>query len=181
MSGSALLDADRILATAGVTPGMVVADFGVGRTGHLIFPAARAVGESGRVYGVDLLADALRMLEGRRRQYLVHNVELVHGDIEAGGLGIPEQSLDRIFLVHTMPVARQHGAVAQEIRRLLKSDGRVVVIDWKPETQHPVAPKAQFRLHPKVVDLAFAGQGCEVCGQFSPSDAHWGRLYRLVD
>ncbi|MDQ5952232.1 MAG: hypothetical protein QG626_359, partial [Patescibacteria group bacterium] len=121
MSGSALLDAERILATAGITPGMTVADFGVGRTGHLIFPAARIVGESGKVYGVDLLADALHMLEGRRRQYLVHNLELVHGDIEAGGLDIPARSLDRIFLVHTLPVARRHKEVAQEVRRLLKS------------------------------------------------------------
>lgn len=181
MSGSALLNAERILATAGITPGMAVADFGVGRTGHLIFPAARIVGESGKVYGVDLLADALHMLEGRRRQYLVHNLELVHGDIEAGGLDIPEHSLDRIFLVHTLPVASRHREVAQEIRRLLKTDGRVMVIDWRPETQHPVAPQMQFRIHPNVVDLAFASQGCEVCGEFTPSATHWGRLYRLVD
>lgn len=181
MSGSALLNARAILAAAAVSPGMHVADFGVGRTGHLIFPAAQMVGEDGQVYGVDILSDALRMLEGRRRQYLVHNLDLVHGDIEAGDLDIPEQSLDRIFLVHTLPMARRHSEIIAEMRRLLKADGRVVVIDWQPTSNHPVAPATQFRLHPNTVDLAFATAGCEVCGEFAPSTAHWGRIYRPVD
>ena len=181
MAGNALLNSRHILAAAQVRPGMHVADFGVGRTGHLIFPAAEIVGEDGKVYGVDLVKEVLKMLEGRRRQYLVHNIDLVHGDIEAGNLDIPEQSLDRIFLVHTLPVARRHPEVISEIRRLLKADGRVVVIDWQPDTLHPVAPQEQFRMHPNQIDLAFAKAGCEVCGRFSPSTAHWGRIYRLVD
>ena len=180
MAGNALLHAKHILTTAEVQPGMHVADFGVGRTGHIIFPAAELVGEEGRVYGVDLRADALKMLEGRRRQYLVHNIRLVQGDIEAGGLDIPEASLDRVFLVHTLPVARQHSQIVNEIRRLLKHDGRIVVIDWRPEAVHPVAPNDEFRLHPNQVDLTFARAGCEVCEQFSPSSTHWGRIYRLI-
>jgi ubiquinone/menaquinone biosynthesis C-methylase UbiE len=159
---------------------MHVADFGVGRTGHLIFPAAQLVGEQGKVYGVDLLKDALHMLEGRRRQYLVHNLDLIHGDIEQGGLAIPENSLDRVFLVHTLPVARRHTEVINEVRRLLKQDGRIVVIDWHPDATHPVAPGGDFRLHPNTVDLAFARQGCEACDAFVPSPSHWGRVYRLT-
>jgi ubiquinone/menaquinone biosynthesis C-methylase UbiE len=180
MGGSALLHPENILLAADVRPGMHVADFGVGRTGHLIFPAAQLVGEQGRVYGVDLLQDALRMLEGRRRQYLVHNLDLVHGDIEQGGLPIPERSLDRIFLVHTLPVARRHEGVIAEMRRLLKAEGRIVVVDWRPDTRHPVAPHDDFRLHPNVVDVAFARQGCQACHRFVPSPSHWGRVYRLA-
>ena len=181
MAGNALLDARYLLTLAEVAPGMHLADFGVGRTGHLIFPAARLVGEDGRVYGVDIAKESLKMLEGRRRQYLVHNLDLVHGDIEEGGLDIPERSLDRIFLVHTLPVAKRHADIAREMRRLLKPDGKIVVVDWRPDTQHPVAPQPQFRLHPNQVDLALARAGCEVCEEFSPSGAHWGRVYRLID
>ena len=181
MSGNALLDAAKILARAQVGRGMRVADFCVGRTGHLIFPAAALVGEDGRVYGVDLVNDVLQMLEGRRRQYLVHNLDLIHGDIEAGDLNIPAQSLDRIFLIHTLPVARRHADIAQEAKRVLKPDGQIVVVDWRPDTLHPVAPQVQFRLHPNVIDLAFAKAGCEVCDEFSPSPWHWGRKYSLVD
>ncbi len=180
MAGNALLNARQILAAAGVNPGMHVADFGVGRTGHLIFPAAQIVGEQGQVYGVDIIKASLRMLEGRRRQYLVHNIKLVHGDIEAGALSIPAGSLDRIFLVHTLPVARRHTDIVAEMHRLLKADGQVVVVDWHPNTTHAVAPSDEFRLHPNQVDLAFAKAGCEVCGHFAPSPAHWGRIYRVM-
>ncbi|MFZ2681594.1 MAG: methyltransferase domain-containing protein [Patescibacteria group bacterium] len=180
MLGNALLDAKRILAAVGVDTGMHVADFGVGRTGHLIFPAAQVVGESSQVYGVDISKQALDMLEGRRRQYLIHNLDLIHGDIEAGDLAIPAQSLDRIFLVHTLPVAVRHADIAREIRRLLKPDGRVVVIDWLTDASHPVAPGADFRLHPDEIDMTFARAGCESCGTFRPSPSHWGRIYTLA-
>lgn len=179
MAGNALLDANAILAAAEVGPGMRLADFGVGRTGHLVFPAAQLVGDKGRVYGVDINADALKMLEGRRRQYLVHNLDLVRGDIEAGDLDIPANSLDRVFLVHTLPVVKRHADIVTEMRRLLTEAGQVIVIDWLPNTRHPVAPHAQFRLHPNQVDLAFVQAGCEVCGHFAPSTAHWGRIYRM--
>ncbi len=180
MAGSALLNSAAILSAAQVRPGMHVADFGVGRSGHLVFPAAAVVGEDGLVYGVDLVQDVLGMLEGRRRQYLVHNLELVQGDIEAGGLDIPEGSLDRIFIVHTLAVTREHPNIVAEVRRLLKDDGIAVVIDWLPNTRHPVAPAKEFRTHPNDIDLAFVRGGCEVCAHFEPSNWHWGRMYRPV-
>ncbi len=178
MAGHALLDAISVLRQAGVQPGMHVADFGVGRTGHLIFPAARIVGDQGRVYGVDILKDALRMLEGRRRQYLVHNLDLLQADIEEGNVPIPESSLDRIFIVHTLGIAQKHDHVAREAFRLLKPNGRVIAIDWRPTTTHPVAPHEDFRVQPETIDICFMRQGCGPCLGFLPSPWHWGRIYR---
>lgn len=180
MAGKALLDAAHLLELSGVAPGMHVADFGVGKSGHLVFPAARVVGESGQVYGVDIVLEALKMLEGRRRQYLVHNLDFIHGDIEAGNLPIPARSLDRIFFVHTLPVTRHHAEILKEGQRLLKPDGLLVVVDWHPDQDHPVAPAPEYRLHPHQVDLMFLQAGCEICGQFLPGQAHWGRIYRFV-
>jgi ubiquinone/menaquinone biosynthesis C-methylase UbiE len=180
MAGSALLDAQYLLEVAGVTSGMHVADFGVGKSGHLIFPAAKRVGEIGRVYGVDIVFESVKMLEGRRRQYLVHNLELVHGDIEAGNLLIPPGSLDRIFFIHTLPMTRQHEALLKECQRLLKDDGLLVVVDWHPDKFHPIAPAPEYRLYPHLADVLFLRAGCEVCGQFAPGNAHWGRIYRFV-
>ncbi len=179
MSGNALLDAKLLLRSLGVQPGMHVADFGVGRTGHLVFPAAEMVGSGGKVYGVDIQRDALDMLEGRRRQYLVHNLDLVHGDIEAGNLPIPQYSLDLVFFVHTLGQARRHAEILHELDRLVKKDGRVVVVDWLPDAAHPVAPFDTLRLHPRELDSTFVKAGCTVCGEFSPSPWHWGRVYSL--
>ena len=180
MAGSAVLNPVAILTAARVLPGMHIADLQVDRNGHLVFPAAQMVGLEGKVYGVHLVNDVLNMLEGRRRQYLVHNLELVQGDIQAGDLDIPEASLDRVFMLHTLATVSDHAQIVAEIRRLLKADGVVVVIDWHPQTQHPIAPKSEFRLHPNRVDSAFMQGGCEVCGHFNPSEWHWGRMYRRL-
>ena len=178
MVGDALLDARYLLRATGVKPGMHVTDFGVGRTGHIVFPAARLVGEHGHVYGVDILKEALRMLEGRRRQYLVHNLDFIQADIEEGNLPIPANSLDRIFLVHMLGVAQRHDDIAREVYRLLKPQGRVVIIDWHEDTGHPVAPQSSFRISPQAVDRCFTRQGCDPCDGFLPSPWHWGRMYR---
>ncbi len=181
MAGNALLHAEDILLATSVAPGMHVADFGVGRTGHLLFPAARIVGDQGKVYGVDIQSEVLQMIEGRRRQYLVHNIDLVQADFEYHDVAIPEHSLDRIFFVHTLAVAKHHRGVLGQIRRLLKPTGQVIVIDWHTQSSHPVAPRQEFRVHPNEIDLAFARGGCEVCGTFTPSPNHWGRMYQVTD
>ncbi len=179
MSGNALLDAAAILHGLGIKSKMHLADFGVGRTGHLVFPAARIVGEHGRVYGIDIDRKTLDMLEGRRRQYLVHNLQLVHGDIEQGGLDIKEHSLDKVFLVHTVGLIKRHPDLLNEIRRLLKEDGQLVVIDWRPEANHPVAPFDAFRVRPQELDQRLTNEGCVTCATFEPSPWHWGRVYEF--
>jgi ubiquinone/menaquinone biosynthesis C-methylase UbiE len=180
MAGSALLNAKRILEDVGVKRGMRVADFGAGGSGHLVFPAAERVGEDGRVFAVDIQRSALEMLEGRRRQYLVHNLDTVWGDFErAGGVAIDPGSLDVAFLVNTLWVLKDHLEAVKEIRRLMTPDGKIVVIDWLPATRHEVAPERRVRLQPNIADVYFLSGGCEACEDLRPSPAHWGRIYRL--
>lgn len=178
MTGSALLNPRALLRVAGILPGMRVADFGMGRTGHLVLPAAKLVGEEGMVYGVDIHPEALNMVEGRRKLELLHNLELVWGNFERPeGVGIAPRSLDAVFVVNTLWFARHHPLVAFESRRLLKSGGRVIVVDWHADTSHPVAPPVQFRLHPRAIDTAFVRGGLKKYGEFNPSAWHWGRVY----
>jgi ubiquinone/menaquinone biosynthesis C-methylase UbiE len=158
---------------------MRVADFGVGASGHLVFPAATRVGEDGRVYAIDLQKSALEMLEGRRRQYLVHNVDMVWGDFErAGGVPLPDESVDIAFLVNTLWILEDHLEAVKEIRRLLTPAGKIVVVDWAPATLHAVAPPKHMRLQPNVADVYFLSGGCALHEELRPSPWHWGRIYR---
>lgn len=178
MTGSALLNARNLLETAGILPGMRVADFGMGRSGHLVLPAAKYVGEEGVVYGVDIHPEALQMVEGRRKLELLHNLELVWGDVERPeGVRLPPRSLDVIFVVNTLWFARKHPVIAFEARRLLKPGGRAIIVDWHCDVRHPVAPPVQSRLHPRGVDAVFIRSGFRQIGDFSPSPWHWGRVY----
>jgi SAM-dependent methyltransferase len=87
--GRILADATRtILETGGIRPGMRVLDLGSG-TGELSFVAARLVGASGNVIGIDRSPDAIALAETRARQQGLGNVTFVKGDIHdtvEGGL-----------------------------------------------------------------------------------------------
>ncbi|MCR4312424.1 MAG: class I SAM-dependent methyltransferase, partial [Candidatus Uhrbacteria bacterium] len=122
MAGNALLHAAAILDAIGVERGMHLADFGVGRTAHFAFPAARRVGSEGVVYAVDIHPDSLSMVEGHRKLHAQTNLETVWGDIERyGGVDIPAGSLDIILIVSTLWQARGHRDIAQEANRLIRT------------------------------------------------------------
>lgn len=175
--GTALLNSDRIVAHAGLRPGMCVADFGCGRTGHVLFPAAQAVGGDGVVYAVDIVQDHLKMLEGLCAMRGVCEVVPVWGDYEqSGGVRLPEQSLDRIFLVNNLSLIGSPEAFVAEVRRLMKPEGRLIVVDWKKRVPHPVAPSADrlYDLHD--AELMFTRLGLRKIDEIPISQTHWGMV-----
>lgn len=177
-AGSALLDARLILEALDVLPGMHVADLGAGRTGHFAFRAGELVGEDGRVYAVDVLPAVVEMLHGARALRGATNVHAVWGNMErVGGVPLADQSLDVALLVHALSSLREWETAVCEAKRLLKPKGRLVVVDWHPEADHPVARQSLRPLAAREADALFGGLGCRKCAEFVPSRWHWGRVY----
>lgn len=179
MAGSALLDVFAVLQAAELKPGMHVADFGAGRTGHLVLPMSAHVGEEGMVYAVDIHPEVLSMLEGHRSLWTIPHLSVIRGDFErfGGVANIPQHSLDRIFLVNTLWMTRRFASIVAEMRRLLAPHGRMIIVDWEPRSRHVVAPQASLRVDPRSADRLFTEGGCQICGSFQPSPHHWGRIY----
>ena len=177
MAGSALLDALAILDAVGVRSGMRVADFGAGRTGHFALPALRLVGEDGVVYAIDIHPECLAMVEGHRKLGGLTNLETLQGDIErSGGVPLDSQSIDIALVVNTLWQARNHLAIARELRRVLRQGGKAVVIDWHPNASHVAAPPAHVRVPDHAADMVFRGEGWHA-ERFTPSAWHWGRIF----
>lgn len=179
MAGSALLSAQAIIDIAQLAPGMRVADFGAGRSGHLVIPVSQVVGEEGMVYAVDIHPEALSMIHGHRSLRGLSQLVATRGDIERFGSiqSIAERSLDRIFVINTLWMTKRLADVVAEARRLLADDGVIIVVDWEPNSRHAVAPESSLRVAPASIDRLFAEGGCARCGAFQPSRHHWGRIY----
>lgn len=178
-SGNALIDSTDILQRLGISPGAHVADFGCGQTGHFVLPAAQMVGEDGRVYAVDLQKKYLDMLTQRCAMHGICNVDSLWGDYEkVGGVHIPDSSLDTVFFVNNLGFLKRSTSFANELRRVLKDDGRLVVIDWKPSYPHPVAPQERFSDHDAAV--FFAKLGFDVEGGLPVSSSHWGLVLKPI-
>ena len=117
-SGNQLIDPYLLFEKAHLREGMFAADFGCGRTGHIVFPAATIVGERGIIYAVDILKDTLAAIAKRAELENMHNVHTVWSNVEQyGATTIPEQSLDLIFLVNILFHAADPAHMLSEAKR----------------------------------------------------------------
>lgn len=130
-TGNHLIDPYALLAKGGVIEGMHVADLGCGRTGHVVFPASQVVGSRGVIYAVDILKDVLESVRKRAALEAIHNVETVWADLgEPQALAIPERTLDLGFFINVLYHFDSYDIPLSEAARVLKSKGRIVVVDW---------------------------------------------------
>lgn len=113
-----------------LAPGMQVADFGSG-SGFYTIAAAKAVGDTGKVFAVDIQKDLLQKVKNGAKQSNINNVDIVWGDLEhLGGTKLRENSLDAVIAANIFFQIDNKDALCLEIKRVLKPKGRVLVIDW---------------------------------------------------
>ena len=114
----------------GLRDGMRVGDLGAG-SGHYSIAAAAAVGDSGRVFAVDVQEEVLKHLKDSAHRTGHRNIETVWGNIEKmGGTKLRDKSLDAVILSNTLFQLEQPEVTIKEIQRILKSEGKLLVVDW---------------------------------------------------
>ena len=177
-SGRALLDSEALLRRAGLIIDMHYADLGSGMLGHFVLPACEIVGPGGEVYAVDILKDALQSVESRAQMENVTNLHIVWGDFErSGGVKIPPSSLHIISFVNVARVLIKTDVPVNEAKRLLRENGRVLVIDWKPGIGSMIVDE-QRRVSSDEVHSRFVSQGFHLLEAFEAGPQHWGLLFK---
>ena len=135
-------EAMTVMDLANIRPGMTIADIGAGE-GYYTVRLAERVGEKGRVLAQDIDQDALRRLGSRVENDRLDNVSIKRGDIDDPRL--PENSFDRVFMVHMYHEVTEPYAFLWRLRPALREGGQVVVVDVdRPTDQHGIAPDLLF-------------------------------------
>jgi ubiquinone/menaquinone biosynthesis C-methylase UbiE len=130
-SGNNLIEPQLLFKKAHMQTGMHVADLGCGRTGHIIFPAAKILGETGLVYAVDVIKDFLESVKKRASLEAMHNIQTVWSDLERlGKTAIPDKNLDIGFIINVLWHSDKPLDILEEAKRMLKDKARLVVADW---------------------------------------------------
>ncbi|MWV39035.1 methyltransferase domain-containing protein [Natrialba sp. INN-245] len=111
-------------------PGERVLEIGPG-TGYYTGTVARALEPSGTVHAVDIQSEMVEHLRTRLRQEGQSNVEPIRGD--ARSLPYPDDAFDAAYLVLVLGEIPDRKRALDELERVLKPDGRLVVGESLPD------------------------------------------------
>ena len=131
-------------AIASLQTGETVIDLGSGG-GFDCFLAAKAVGETGHVIGVDMTPEMISKSRENAEQAGLGNVEFRLGEIEA--LPVADSSVDVIVSNCVINLSPEKPKVFQEALRILKSGGRLAITDMVATAPLPDEVRQDLKLH----------------------------------
>ena len=114
------------LAVAELNEGETVLDLGSGG-GIDVLLSAKRVGNSGKVYGLDMTDELLELANKNKAEAGTTNVEFLKGFIEE--IPLPDASVDVVISNCVINLSSDKDAVLQEMARVLRTGGRVGVSD----------------------------------------------------
>ena len=114
------------ISMADLKPGEAVLDLGSG-AGFDAFLAAKSVGESGKVIGVDMTPEMVQKARANAEKLPFSNVDFRLGQIEK--LPVADSSVDVVISNCVINLSPDKSAVFGEIYRSLKPGGRIIISD----------------------------------------------------
>lgn len=131
-------EAETVMELAEIEAGMTVADIGAGE-GYYTIHLAEEVGPTGRVLAQDIDREVLQRLGRRVERERLDNVSIRLGEPDDPRL--PENSFDRIFMVHMYHEIADPYEFLWRMWPALREGGQVIVVDVdRPTDQHGIDP-----------------------------------------
>lgn len=163
------------IATLGVHEGMVVADLGAG-TGTYTILLAEKVGESGRVYAVEVQKEFLTNIKSAALARGFKNVEVIWGDIEnAGGTKIKDGEVDAAVLSNVLFQAEDKSGLLREAKRILKIGGKLLIVDWK-DSFGGLGPEKDAVIPANIAQGLCEREGFVLKQAFDAGEHHYGMV-----
>ena len=146
---------DRIMDALGIAEGSRVADLGAGG-GWFTIRLARRVGPNGLVIAEDVQPQMIEAIRRRVKTLGLLNVQPKLGTAENPDL---PDGLHAVLMVDTFPQLPDPVSLLRHVARALAPNGRLGIVDFKPDGAGGPGPPLEERLDPEVIkrDAASAG------------------------
>jgi len=140
---------------------MVLADLGCG-TGYFSIPASFRVK---KVFALDIQQEMLEILRDKIKKDKISNVEPVLS--HESSIPLPDNSIDVLFMANVFHEIEDRDSILKEGKRILKSHGKLIIIDWKKE-EMDFGPPIEERLNEREVILICKSNDFELYKQSYP-------------
>jgi ubiquinone/menaquinone biosynthesis C-methylase UbiE len=130
----------RFLSRLAIKPGQSVLDLGSG-PGFWCLPLSEIVGADGTIWALDVSQEMLDLLAQRNPPAQVRLLRAELPQIE-----LPASSLDWVWAAFVFHEVTPPETLASEMRRLLKENSAVAVLDWRPDAVSEAGPPRHHRL-----------------------------------
>jgi arsenite methyltransferase len=132
----------EVVMALGIKEGEHIADIGAG-SGYFAFRFAHHVGETGRVYAVDVSPDMILYMNRRIRDMQVKNVVTVLSAPDDPLL--PDKSIDRFFICETWHHIQAQTQYLAMMKKMLKPGGQIVMVDFQKKAI-PIGPPEEMKI-----------------------------------
>lgn len=167
---------EKIVSQLNIKPNMAIADFGAG---HGFFSAAFAkkVGPSGQVFAIDILPQTLEAIRSKAKLEGLFNIKIIRGDLEKlNGSTLEDASCDLVFIANVLFQAPDKPGLINEAFRVLKKDGELAVVEWKPYIA--LGPQKESRLREEELKQLFMSKGFGEPKTIDAGSHHYGFVFK---
>lgn len=158
-SSANFLDSNEILNELNLKGDEVFMDAGCG-DGHIAIQVIEEKLTTNTVYAVDIYDASIEDMETYKKENNVENLINIEADIPEGIPGVDDESIDVVLLVnvfHGFKASRQLDEAVFELSRIVKKDGKIAVMDYKP-WDVPKGPPTKMRSSPEDLEELFKKQ-----------------------
>lgn len=155
-----------------------MSDFGAG-SGWFARALSHAVGRTGKVYALEIQKPLVEHMAATAHENRLENVEVVWCDIEEkDGCKLRPGMLDAGVLADTLSQLDDKETALGEIRKLLRTGGKLLLLDWKTsrgknaDTQD-VVPEEEAK---QLVER----HGFKLAWTFPAGEQHYGLAFRAI-
>lgn len=156
--------------------GMLVADIGSG-SGFYTFAAAKSVGDSGKVFAVDIQKDLLTKLKNEATKQKLFNIEIVWGDLEnVNGSRLASEAVQAAIVSNIFFQVKNKSVFIAEVSRILRPGGRVLFIDWS-DSFGGLGPRTQDVFTESMAMEMWQAAGFSKEKNISAGEHHYGIIF----
>jgi ubiquinone/menaquinone biosynthesis C-methylase UbiE len=129
---------DKIISRSKIKEGMKVLEVGCGSGAFTTF-VARAVGDKGEVFALDIQPEMLKQIENKLKQPEnkdIKNIHLIEGD--ALNMPLKDNTFDLVYSITVFQELPDKNKALKEMKRVLKPNGILAITEFLPDPDYPL-------------------------------------------